>query len=83
MSATDPDDPIGGHSFSFSLAQEAAGKANFSVRDNKGNKLSAHVPTHQINFHLPYNSPTRLLQWNPLPVRLTTSAVCTLRVVIY
>ncbi|KAK5849777.1 hypothetical protein PBY51_014083 [Eleginops maclovinus] len=37
VSATDPDDPLGGHRFFFSLAQEAAGKANFSVRDNKDN----------------------------------------------
>ena len=36
MSATDPDEPIGGHRFFFSLAQEVSGKANFSVRDNKG-----------------------------------------------
>ncbi|XP_058505341.1 cadherin-6-like isoform X1 [Solea solea] len=36
VSATDPDEPLGGHRFFFSLAQEAAGKANFSVRDNKG-----------------------------------------------
>lgn len=36
MSATDPDEPLGGHRFFFSLAQEAAVKANFSVRDNKG-----------------------------------------------
>ncbi|KAA8580534.1 hypothetical protein FQN60_013492, partial [Etheostoma spectabile] len=33
----DPDEPLGGHRFFFSLAQEAAGKANFSVRDNKDN----------------------------------------------
>lgn len=37
ISATDPDEPLAGHRFFFSLAQEAAGKANFSVRDNKGN----------------------------------------------
>ncbi|KAJ0022558.1 hypothetical protein NQD34_014692 [Periophthalmus magnuspinnatus] len=37
ISATDPDEPLGGHRFFFSLAQEAAGKANFSVRDNKDN----------------------------------------------
>ncbi|XP_036935312.1 cadherin-6-like [Acanthopagrus latus] len=37
VSATDPDEPLGGHRFFFSLAQEAAGKANFSVRDNKDN----------------------------------------------
>ncbi|XP_071402329.1 cadherin-6-like [Centroberyx affinis] len=37
VSATDPDEPIGGHRFFFSLAQEASGKANFSVRDNKDN----------------------------------------------
>ncbi|XP_074549243.1 cadherin-10-like [Halichoeres trimaculatus] len=37
ISATDPDEPLAGHRFFFSLAQEAAGKANFSVRDNKDN----------------------------------------------
>ncbi|XP_010745283.2 cadherin-6 [Larimichthys crocea] len=37
VSASDPDEPLGGHRFFFSLAQEAAGKANFSVRDNKDN----------------------------------------------
>ncbi|XP_019729955.1 cadherin-6-like [Hippocampus comes] len=37
VSATDPDEPVGGHRFFFSLAQEASGKANFSVRDNKDN----------------------------------------------
>ncbi|XP_029001575.1 cadherin-6-like isoform X2 [Betta splendens] len=37
ISAADPDEPPGGHRFFFSLAQEAAGKANFSVRDNKDN----------------------------------------------
>ncbi|XP_075936923.1 cadherin-6-like [Anarhichas minor] len=37
VSATDPDTPLGGQRFFFSLAQEAAGKANFSVRDNKDN----------------------------------------------
>ncbi|XP_061777507.1 cadherin-6-like isoform X1 [Nerophis ophidion] len=36
VSATDPDEPLGGHRFFFSLAQENAGKANFSVRDNRG-----------------------------------------------
>uniref|UniRef100_A0A8C5C7F1 Cadherin 6 n=1 Tax=Gadus morhua TaxID=8049 RepID=A0A8C5C7F1_GADMO len=37
VSASDPDNPIGGHRFVFSLAPEASGKANFSVRDNKDN----------------------------------------------
>ncbi|XP_068604113.1 cadherin-6-like [Brachionichthys hirsutus] len=37
VSATDPDEPLGGHRFFFSLAQEASGKANFSIRDNKDN----------------------------------------------
>ncbi|XP_077591606.1 cadherin-6 [Stigmatopora nigra] len=37
ISAMDPDEPVGGHHFSFSLAQESASKANFSVRDNKDN----------------------------------------------
>uniref|UniRef100_A0A669DME4 Cadherin-10 n=1 Tax=Oreochromis niloticus TaxID=8128 RepID=A0A669DME4_ORENI len=40
VGATDPDAPLGGHRFFFSLAQEAAGKANFSVRDNKNNTAS-------------------------------------------
>lgn len=46
ISATDPDEPLGGHRFFFNLAQEAAGKANFSVRDNKGDAgLAANVLT--------------------------------------
>lgn len=57
MSATDPDEPLGGHRFFFSLAQETAGKANFSVRDNKGNTLSADACGHQININLLYNIP--------------------------
>ncbi len=61
VSATDPDEPIGGHKFFFSLAQEAAGKANFSVRDNKGNTLPADACGHQINFNLLYNIPIRHL----------------------
>uniref|UniRef100_A0A671Y6T7 Cadherin-10 n=1 Tax=Sparus aurata TaxID=8175 RepID=A0A671Y6T7_SPAAU len=52
VSATDPDEPLGGHRFFFGLAQEAAGKANFSVRDNKGNTLSARARGHRINFNL-------------------------------
>ncbi|KAM9775100.1 cadherin-6-like [Syngnathus typhle] len=37
VSAKDPDEPVGGHRFFFSLPQEVSGKANFSVRDNKDN----------------------------------------------
>lgn len=37
VSAADPDEPLGGHSFSFSLAPELSGTTNFSVRDNKDN----------------------------------------------
>lgn len=48
MSATDPDEPIGGHRFIFSLAPEAAGKANFSVRDNKGTVL-VHLAVHSFS----------------------------------
>ncbi|XP_035767223.1 cadherin-6-like [Neolamprologus brichardi] len=40
VGATDPDAPLGGHRFFFNLAQEAAGKANFSVHDNKNNTAS-------------------------------------------
>lgn len=71
MSATDPDEPLGGHRFFFSLAQEAAGKANFSVRDNKGNSLSAEARGHHINFTLLYNAPIRHLY---LLLNLTTSS---------
>ncbi|KAG5268249.1 hypothetical protein AALO_G00209970 [Alosa alosa] len=37
ISATDPDEPIGGQRFSFRLAPEASVKANFTVRDNNDN----------------------------------------------
>uniref|UniRef100_A0AAY4A1P8 Cadherin-10 n=1 Tax=Denticeps clupeoides TaxID=299321 RepID=A0AAY4A1P8_9TELE len=43
ISATDPDNPIGGHRFSFRLAPEASIKANFTVRDN--NNTTAMVLT--------------------------------------
>lgn len=49
MSATDPDEPLGGHRFTFSLAPEAAGKANFSVRDNKGTLNFATSNTSPVN----------------------------------
>uniref|UniRef100_A0AAV2L710 Uncharacterized protein n=1 Tax=Knipowitschia caucasica TaxID=637954 RepID=A0AAV2L710_KNICA len=38
ITATDRDEPLGGNRFFFSLAQDAAGKTNFTVRDNKGVK---------------------------------------------
>lgn len=78
MSATDPDEPLAGHRFFFSLAQEAAGKANFSVRDNKGNRLSADACGHQIN-HI-YNVPIRHL--TPV-VKLNHIQSCTAHDVIY
>ncbi|XP_026061756.1 cadherin-6-like [Carassius auratus] len=37
ISAVDPDDPVGGHRFLFSLAPESSVRANFSVRDNGDN----------------------------------------------
>uniref|UniRef100_A0A8C6T6X9 Cadherin domain-containing protein n=1 Tax=Neogobius melanostomus TaxID=47308 RepID=A0A8C6T6X9_9GOBI len=49
ISATDPDEPSDGHHFFFSLAQEAAGKANFSVRDNKDN--TAWILTRRNSYH--------------------------------
>ncbi|XP_028288709.1 cadherin-6-like [Parambassis ranga] len=49
VSATDPDEPLGGHRFFFTLAQEAAGKANFSVRDNKDN--TAWILTRRNNYN--------------------------------
>ncbi|KAK9979374.1 hypothetical protein ABG768_012805 [Culter alburnus] len=36
ISAVDPDDPVGGHRFLFSLAPESLVRANFSLRDNGG-----------------------------------------------
>uniref|UniRef100_A0A672FV04 Cadherin-6-like n=1 Tax=Salarias fasciatus TaxID=181472 RepID=A0A672FV04_SALFA len=82
VSATDPDEPPGGHSFFFSLAQEAAGKANFSVRDNKDNtawivtrrnsynslqKSVYHVPVVISDGELPVQSST-----NTLTIRVCT-----------
>uniref|UniRef100_A0A3Q3W8R2 Cadherin-10 n=1 Tax=Mola mola TaxID=94237 RepID=A0A3Q3W8R2_MOLML len=52
ISAADPDEPLGGHRFFFSLAQEAAGKANFSVRDNKGIALSADSSTSTLTIRV-------------------------------
>ncbi|XP_064190212.1 cadherin-10-like [Anguilla rostrata] len=39
VSATDADEPKGGHRFFFSLAPEASVKANFTVKDNRGELL--------------------------------------------
>uniref|UniRef100_A0A8C6MFB4 Cadherin-10 n=1 Tax=Nothobranchius furzeri TaxID=105023 RepID=A0A8C6MFB4_NOTFU len=59
VSATDPDEPLGGHRFTFSLAPEAAGKANFSVRDNKDNtawiltRRSSYNSLQKSVYHVP------------------------------
>ncbi|XP_045897341.1 cadherin-10-like [Micropterus dolomieu] len=82
VSATDPDEPLGGHRFFFSLAQETAGKANFSVRDNKDNtawiltrrnsynslqKSIYHVPVVISDGEFPMQSST-----NTLTIRVCT-----------
>ncbi|XP_061821085.1 cadherin-6-like isoform X2 [Nerophis lumbriciformis] len=82
VSATDPDEPLGGHRFFFSLAQENAGKANFSVRDNRDNtawiltrrnsyssllKSVYHVPVVISDGGMPVRSST-----NTLTVRVCT-----------
>ncbi|KAF1373245.1 hypothetical protein PFLUV_G00258430 [Perca fluviatilis] len=82
VSAADPDEPLGGHRFFFSLAQEAAGKANFSVRDNKDNtawiltrrnsynslqKSIYHVPVVISDGEFPMQSST-----NTLTIRVCT-----------
>ncbi|KAM4534371.1 cadherin-6-like [Odontesthes bonariensis] len=82
VSATDPDEPLGGHRFIFSLAPEAAGKANFSVRDNKDNtawiltrrnsynslqKSIYHVPVVISDGEFPMQSST-----NTLTIRVCT-----------
>nr|XP_015810998.2 cadherin-6 [Nothobranchius furzeri] len=59
VSATDADEPLGGHRFTFSLAPEAAGKANFSVRDNKDNtawiltRRSSYNSLQKSVYHVP------------------------------
>ncbi|XP_049912279.1 cadherin-6-like [Epinephelus moara] len=59
INATDPDEPLGGHRFFFSLAQEAAGNANFSVRDNKDNtawiltRRNSYNSLHKSIYHVP------------------------------
>lgn len=77
VSAVDPDEPLGGHRFFFGLAQEAVGKANFSVRDNKGNTLSADTCGHQSN--LIFKVPIRHLP----PLQLNHIQCCTAHDVIY
>ncbi|XP_007565093.1 cadherin-6-like isoform X1 [Poecilia formosa] len=82
VSATDPDEPLGGHRFIFSLAPEAVGKANFSVRDNKDNtawiltrrnsynslqKSVYHVPVVIMDGEFPVQSST-----NTLTIRVCT-----------
>ncbi|XP_043961172.1 cadherin-6 isoform X2 [Gambusia affinis] len=82
VSATDPDEPLGGHRFIFSLAPEAVGKANFSVRDNKDNtawiltrrnsynslqKSVYHVPVVITDGEFPVQSST-----NTLTIRVCT-----------
>ncbi|CAB1340740.1 unnamed protein product [Coregonus sp. 'balchen'] len=37
VTAVDPDDPLGGHHFYYSLAPEAANNPNFTLRDNQDN----------------------------------------------
>ncbi|XP_054866330.1 cadherin-6-like isoform X2 [Amphiprion ocellaris] len=82
ISATDPDDPLAGHRFFFGLAQEAAGKANFSLCDNKDNtagiltrrnsysslqKSVYHVPVVISDEEFPMQSST-----NTLTIRVCT-----------
>uniref|UniRef100_A0AAQ5Y355 Cadherin-10 n=1 Tax=Amphiprion ocellaris TaxID=80972 RepID=A0AAQ5Y355_AMPOC len=82
ISATDPDEPLAGHRFFFGLAQDAAGKANFSVRDNKDNtagiltrrnsysslqKSVYHVPVVISDGEFPMQSST-----NTLTIRVCT-----------
>ncbi|KAJ8393718.1 hypothetical protein AAFF_G00057710 [Aldrovandia affinis] len=48
VSATDADEPRGGHKFFFSLAPEASVKANFTVKDNSDN--TAGILTRRSGF---------------------------------
>ncbi|XP_069766769.1 cadherin-20-like isoform X3 [Narcine bancroftii] len=49
VSAVDPDNPQGGHHFSYSLAPEAANNPNFTVRDNQDN--TAWIVTRRGGFN--------------------------------
>ncbi|KAG7488252.1 hypothetical protein MATL_G00033670 [Megalops atlanticus] len=49
VSATDADEPLGGHKFFFSLAPEASVRANFTVRDNRDN--TAGILTRRSGFN--------------------------------
>ncbi|KAL4631033.1 cadherin-6-like [Arapaima gigas] len=49
VSATDADEPVGGHKFFFTLAPEVSAKANFSVRDNRDN--TAGILTRRSGFN--------------------------------
>uniref|UniRef100_A0A8C1WVS5 Cadherin 6 n=1 Tax=Cyprinus carpio TaxID=7962 RepID=A0A8C1WVS5_CYPCA len=76
ISAVDPDDPVGGHRFLFSLAPESSVRANFSVRDNGDNTAGIftrrtgfgrmHKSTHLVavvisDGHIPMQSSTGTL----------------------
>uniref|UniRef100_A0A8C6PCT9 Cadherin-20 n=1 Tax=Nothobranchius furzeri TaxID=105023 RepID=A0A8C6PCT9_NOTFU len=55
VTAVDPDDPLGGQHFYYSLAPEAANNPNFTLRDNQGTQITrrARRAQDQTVFYLP------------------------------
>lgn len=46
VTAVDPDEPLGGQHFYYSLAPEAANNPNFTLRDNQGRLNMSAVQPH-------------------------------------
>lgn len=52
VTAVDPDEPLRGHHFYYSLAPEAANNPNFTLRDNQGRDTLRHDRGSASNDHL-------------------------------
>lgn len=50
VTAVDPDEPLGGQHFYYSLAPEAVNNPNFTLKDNQGTR-SVTVLCHARVFH--------------------------------
>lgn len=44
VTAVDPDEPLGGQHFYYSLSPEVANNPNFTLRDNQGRLNTLHLP---------------------------------------
>ncbi|CAB1349443.1 unnamed protein product, partial [Coregonus sp. 'balchen'] len=52
MTAVDPDDPLGGQHFYYSLAPEAANNPNFTLRDNQDGELPVQTSTSTLTIRV-------------------------------